>query len=372
MQIDVLTLFPGMFTPVLGESVIGRAARKGIIDLRITDIRDFSLDKHKKVDDYPYGGGHGMIMAAQPLYDAWKSVAAGSAARTVYMSPQGERLTHKKALELSRGTRLIIVCGHYEGVDERAIELIADEEISIGDYVLTGGEIPAMALIDCVSRLIPGVLSDGAAGGGESHEDGLLEYPQYTRPALFMDLEVPTVLLGGNHSDIERWRAGASLERTRKKRPDMLAANLRRIPAGRAYNIRDLGGYPAEGGYATRWRTFLRSDLPEGFTDRDTAAMSAFGLTTVIDLRSKAEAELVPDPFEHAEGVDYHNIPLISDSAIEKSILTAPFKDLYILFVERGRKKIGRIFSIMAGRRGACLFHCYAGKDRTGRIAALL
>ena len=372
MQIDVLTLFPGMFAPVLGESVIGRAARNGILDLRITDIRDFSLDKHKKVDDYPYGGGHGMIMAVQPLYDAWKRVSEGPAARTVYMSPQGVRLTQKKALELSRERRLIIVCGHYEGVDERAIELIADEEISIGDYVLTGGEIPAMALIDCVSRLIPGVISDGAACSGESHTDGLLEYPQYTRPARFMDMDVPPVLLGGNHADIERWRTGASLERTRKKRPDMLAASLRRIPAGLAYNIRDLGGYPACGGYATRWRTFLRSDLLEGFTDRDIAAMSGFGLATVIDLRSREEAELLPDPFEHAGGVDYHIIPLISDSAIEKSILTAPFKELYILFAERGRKKIGRIFTIMAGSRGACLFHCYAGKDRTGIIAALL
>ena len=401
MRIDVLTLFPGMFAPVLCESVIGRAVKNGVFELHFTDIRDFTIDKHKKTDDYPYGGGHGMIMTAQPLYDAWRSLmptpndggvfsgdggageiklsGSGAAlntamppARTIYMSPQGTRLTQNKAKELSLEERLIIICGHYEGVDERVLELTGAEEISIGDYVLTGGEIPAMALIDCVARLIPGVISDEAYCCGESHLEGLLEFPQYTRPASFMGLDVPPVLLNGNHADIKRWRAGESLERTRRKRPDMLEAPVRRLPLGYAVNMRDLGGYPVGGGFVTRWRTFLRSDSLEGFSGQNKYALLEFGLTTVIDLRSKSESESMPDPVTAADGVDIYSIPLIPDSVITKSIKNAPFKELYALFTDRGIKKVGKAFKIMAGCGGVCLFHCYAGKDRTGVLAALL
>ena len=372
MRIDVLTLFPGMFAPVLGESVIGRAVRNGVFQLGITDIRSFSADKHNKTDDYPYGGGGGMVMTPQPLYDAWRSVAVSQEARTIYMSPQGVRLTQKKARELSREDRLIIICGHYEGVDERVLDMTSAEEISIGDYVLTGGEIPAMALIDCVARLIPGVISEDAPRGLESHMRGMLEYPQYTRPSSFLGMDVPPVLLSGNRYEIERWRAESALLRTRRKRPDMLEAPSRRLRLGFAVNMRDLGGFPVKGGLVTRWRTFIRSDGLEGFTERDKYALLEYGLTTFIDLRSKSEAQEIPDPVSEADGVECHSIPLISDSAIAKSITSAPFKELYVLFAERGIKKVGKIFSILAGSRGVCLFHCYAGKDRTGVVAALL
>ena len=390
MRIDVLTLFPGMFAPVLSESVIGRALQKGIIDIRLVDIRNFSLDKHKKTDDYPYGGGSGMVMTAQPLYDAWCTVTAhnedkvtndeykitnnksGGAARTIYMSPQGTPLTQKKAIELSLEKHLIIICGHYEGVDERVLELIADEEISIGDYVLTGGEIPAMAIIDCVARLIPGVLSNEAAIQIESHNNGLLEYPQYTRPASFMGMDVPQVLLDGNHADIEKWRLDKSYERTRRKRPDLMEAYPRRLFYGATYNLRDLGGYPATNGAVTRWRMYYRSDLVQIITEQDKAAFLAIKLTTVIDLRSREEVERAPNAFSGADWIAYHNIPLLPEAVIDKCMTTSPFKELYILFVERGKKKLGRVFTILAESSGPCLFHCLAGKDRTGIIAALL
>ena len=394
-----------MFAPVLHESIIGRAINKGIIELHITDIRCYTNDKHKKTDDYPYGGGGGMIMTAQPLYDAWRSVAfhcdapegdiprgtsmagttpadapptrsaavkAGNGARTIFMSPQGTRLTQKKAIELSHENHLIIVCGHYEGVDERALELIADEEISIGDYVLTGGEIPAMALIDCISRLLPGVLSDGEACLDESHYSGLLEYPQYTRPERYMGMDAPRVLLDGNRSDIDKWRREAAIARTRIKRPDMLFSYPRRLPVGASCNLRDLGGYPAANGDVTRWRVFFRSDHISELSALDIDALHNLGLTTVIDLRSIAEIERRPAAFARTDRFEYHNISLLSETAIDKSMSAAPFKELYILFAERGKKKLRRVFTIMAESRGACLFHCYAGKDRTGVVAALL
>jgi tRNA (guanine37-N1)-methyltransferase len=241
LRFDILTLFPGMFPPVLGESVIGRAVRAGAVELNLVDIRAFSRDKHHKTDDYPYGGGTGLVMTPQPLYDAWASVAfpappGGIAAaptsaapcerlgRTIVLSPQGARLTQQAAISLSREPRLILVCGHYEGMDERVLELLGGEELSIGDYVLTGGEIPAMALVDCVSRLVPGVLPSEEAWREESHVDGLLEFPQYTRPERFMGLGVPEVLLSGHHRKIQEWRRARSVERTRRKRPDMPGA----------------------------------------------------------------------------------------------------------------------------------------------------
>ncbi len=226
MRFDVLTLFPGSMDRLLGESILGRAREKGIIEINTVNIRDFTLDKHGRVDDYPYGGGAGMVMTSQPIYDAWRSLAEPCPAKphTVYMSPQGKLLDQKAALRLREKEHLIILCGHYEGVDERVLEEIVDEEISIGDYVLTGGELPAMVLIDCVSRLVEGVLSSQDSYSDESHFSGLLEYPQYTRPPEFLGRQVPDILLSGHHANIGKWRKLQMLERTRVKRPDMYSS----------------------------------------------------------------------------------------------------------------------------------------------------
>jgi len=229
MRFDVLTLFPESIDNFLNESIIGRAREKGLITINTYNIRDFSKDKHKKVDDYPYGGGSGMVMMPQPVYDAWQYAVSTfpKKPKTIYMSPQGTLLTQEVAMGLRKEENLIIICGHYEGMDERIIETIVDEEISIGDYVLTGGELPAMVLIDCVSRLVDGVLSSNEAYSNESHYNGLLEYPQYTRPPEFMGLRVPDVLLSGHHANIEKWRYLQMLERTKKKRPDMFEKYLK-------------------------------------------------------------------------------------------------------------------------------------------------
>lgn len=224
MKFDVLTLFPKMFYDVLGESILGKASEKGIIEIKASNIRDFAGNKHNRVDDYPYGGGRGMVMQAQPIYDAFCHITDGlkNKPHVVYMSPQGSVLTQKKAIELSKKEHIVILCGHYEGVDQRIIDEIVDEEISIGDYVLTGGELPAMVLIDTVSRMIDGVLSNEDSFTEESHYNGLLEYPQYTRPPVFNGREVPEVLLSGNHAKIDKWRVEKSIEVTKKKRPDMI------------------------------------------------------------------------------------------------------------------------------------------------------
>lgn len=227
MRIDILTLFPEMVETVLKQSIIGRADDAGLIKINVHNIRDFSKDKHKRVDDTPYGGGMGMLLAAPPIYDCYMAVTAdafdGERIHTVYMSPQGKVLSQKKAEQLSSSyDRLVILCGHYEGVDERIIEEIVDEEISIGDYVLTGGELPACILTDCVCRLIDGVLSDKQCHTIESISCGMLEYPQYTRPAVFNGKNVPSVLLGGNHAEIEKWRFEEAVKRTLKKRPDLM------------------------------------------------------------------------------------------------------------------------------------------------------
>lgn len=223
MRFDVLTLFPELFDFVMNESIIGRAQENKLIEIKAHNIRDYSLDKHKKVDDYPYGGGNGMVMACQPVIDAYKAITAGLATKpkVIYMSPQGKVLTQQMARELSEQQHLILLCGHYEGIDERIIEEIVDEEISIGDYVLTGGELPAMVLMDCVSRLVPGVLSSEGSYSDESHFNGLLEYPQYTRPADYNGKLVPDILLSGHHANIDKWRHEQSLMRTRVKRPDL-------------------------------------------------------------------------------------------------------------------------------------------------------
>lgn len=225
MRVDILTLFPERMNAMLHESILGRAATKGILDINCVQIRDYTENKQKQVDDYPYGGGWGCVMMAQPLkscLDDVMSTAKGRKSHVIYMSPQGKTFTQQRARELLRDyDHLVLVCGHYEGVDERFIEACVDEEISIGDFVLTGGEIAAMTVTDCVCRMVPGVLSDEECFTGESHWDGLLEYPQYTRPEVWEGREVPEVLRNGNHADIERWRRKKMLERTMNKRPEM-------------------------------------------------------------------------------------------------------------------------------------------------------
>ena len=224
MQFDVLTLFPEMFN-ILNESIIGRAKEKGLINVNLINIRDFSKNKHKKVDDTPYGGGAGMVIQPDVVYDAYKSVIINNEksakTRVIYMSPQGKRLDQQKVEELSKQEHLILLCGHYEGIDQRVLDSIVDEEISIGDYVLTGGELPAMVLIDSVSRYVEGVLKDGSTTE-ESFSQGLLEYPQYTRPEVFEGQQVPEILRSGNHQMIDKWRREQSLKRTLEKRSDLL------------------------------------------------------------------------------------------------------------------------------------------------------
>lgn len=224
MKFDILTLFPDMFKAVLGDSIINRAVQKGIIELNYTDIRNYTKNKHRKVDDYPYSGGGGMLMSAQPIYDAYQAVTAGLDYKplTVYMSPQGEVFNQKTAVELSGYDHIVILCGHYEGVDQRVLDMIVDREISVGDFVLTGGEIPAMAVVDAVSRMIPGVLANEGSYENESHFSGLLEYPQYTRPEEFMGVRIPDVLLSGHHAKINEWKLKEAVRNTYKKRPDML------------------------------------------------------------------------------------------------------------------------------------------------------
>lgn len=221
MKIDILTIFPEMFAP-LKTSLIGKAVENNKVDINIIDIRPFSTEKHKKTDDYPFGGGDGMVMTPQPLYDAIMSVKKDNS-HVVYMSPKGRVLNQNIVKEFATNyEHLILVCGHYEGIDERVITLCVDEQISIGDYVLTGGEIPAMALTDAILRYVPNVLHNEHSTEDESFSDNLLEYPQYTRPREFMGLSVPDVLVNGNHKEIEKWKLASKLEETKKYRPDLL------------------------------------------------------------------------------------------------------------------------------------------------------
>ena len=224
MKITIMTLFPEMCNAVLDESIIGRARKNGIIEIDTVNIRDFTHDKHNRVDDAPYGGGMGMLMQTQPIYDCFASLCSedGVKPHLIYMSAQGKTLTQKRVKELSQLPNIAILCGHYEGVDERIIEEIVDEEISIGDYVLTGGELPALILSDSIARMIDGVLPNDEAKELESHYSGLLEYPQYTRPPEWHGRKVPDILLSGHHGNIDKWRREKSLERTLERRPDML------------------------------------------------------------------------------------------------------------------------------------------------------
>lgn len=224
MRIDILTLFPEMCKAVFSESITGRAIEKGIIEINTRQIRDYTRDKHRRVDDAPYGGGMGMIMQTEPIYECYKSLCEqlGEKPHLIYMTPTGKTLTQKRVRELSEMPNIAILCGHYEGIDERVIEEIVDEEISIGDYVLTGGELPALVLADSISRMIPGVLSEEVCFTDESHYSSLLEYPQYTRPPVWNGRAVPEVLLSGHHGNIEKYRREKSLERTLERRPDLL------------------------------------------------------------------------------------------------------------------------------------------------------
>ena len=223
MRFDILSVFPDMVKPALSESMIGRAVDKGILDIRLHNIRDYTKDKHRRTDDTPYGGGWGMVMTCQPIMDCHRAVVGDDKdVLTVYMSPGGKVLTQKMAMKLARQKRIVILCGHYEGIDQRVIDSIVDEEISIGDYVLTGGELPAAVLVDCVSRLIPGVLPDDECHEDESIESGLLEYPQYTKPAEYEGMKVPDVLLSGHHANIVKWRRRKAIEKTFLRRKDLI------------------------------------------------------------------------------------------------------------------------------------------------------
>ena len=222
MKFDVLTLFPEMFEP-FKKSIIGKAVDNHIIELNFINIRDFSKNKHKKVDDTPYGGGPGMVIMPEVVYDSYNSISGKEKAKVIYLSPQGKTLNQQKVVELSKEKHLILLCGHYEGIDQRVLEEIVDEEISIGDYVLTGGELPAMVLIDSISRYVEGVLNKGSIQE-ESFTHGLLEYPQYTRPEIFHHRKVPEVLLSGHHVNIAKWRKEQQIKATKQKRPDLLCS----------------------------------------------------------------------------------------------------------------------------------------------------
>lgn len=224
MNFHVLTLFPEMIMNGLETSILGRAAAKGIVSFEAVNIRDYTLERHGKVDDYPYGGGAGMVMQAEPIYRAYETLVEkiGKKPRVVYMTPQGQTFNQSIAEDLAKEEELVFLCGHYEGVDERVLEMIATDYLSAGDYVLTGGELPAMMMIDCISRLVPGVLNNNVSAEFETFHDNLLEYPQYTRPEVFMGKKVPDILLSGHHANVEKWRREQSIIRTLKNRPELL------------------------------------------------------------------------------------------------------------------------------------------------------
>jgi tRNA (guanine37-N1)-methyltransferase len=238
MRIDIITIFPKMFEPVLNESIIKRARIKGKVQIYVHDLRDYSSDRHRKIDDRPFGGGSGMVMRPEPIFEAVEQIKSQIPAcpagrpnpksQVILLCPQGNKLTQKTAKELSKYKQLILICGHYEGIDERVRESLVDKEISIGDYVLTGGELPAMVLVDAIVRLIPGVLGDKNSLNFESFEGNLLEYPHYTRPSNFKGMCVPRILLSGDHRKIESWRKGQALKRTKQRRPDLLKSKKNR------------------------------------------------------------------------------------------------------------------------------------------------
>ena len=225
MKFHIMTLFPEMISGCISSSILGRAIQNGCIQVELYNIRDYTLDKHKKVDDYPYGGGAGMLMQAQPIYDNYldiiKKIGTDKKVRTIYLTPQGSVFNQQMAVDFSKEENLIFLCGHYEGIDERVLEEIVTDYVSIGDYVLTGGEMPAVVMLDAISRMVPGVLSNEESGETESFYDGLLEYPQYSRPEVWNEKKVPDVLLSGHHANIEKWRHEESIKRTKERRPDL-------------------------------------------------------------------------------------------------------------------------------------------------------
>lgn len=241
MKYYILTLFPEMVMQGLNTSIIGKAAEKGLLSIEAVNIRDYTKDKHMKVDDYPYGGGAGMVMQAQPIYDAYKAIVdkIGYRPRTIYLTPQGPTFTQNTAKEMAKEEHLIFLCGHYEGVDERVLEEIVTDYVSIGDYVLTGGELPAMVMIDAISRMVPGVLTNEESGSTESFEGNLLEYPQYSRPAEWNGKKVPAVLMSGDHRKVESWRREQSILRTQKFRPDLLKKADLTIKEKTVYGVND-------------------------------------------------------------------------------------------------------------------------------------
>ncbi len=227
LRFDIITIFPKSFAPVLDESIVKRAQEKKKVKIRVHDLRDFTVDKRRTVDDRPFGGGPGMILMAEPIFDAVKKIKGRLKPKVILLCPSGKTLTQEVARRLSRQKHLILICGHYEGVDERVREGLVDESISIGDYVLTGGELPAMVLVDCLTRLVPGVLGKKESLTQESFDEGLLEYPQYTRPANFRSMKVPNVLLSGNHEAIKKWRRAQALDKTKNVRPDLLKQKIK-------------------------------------------------------------------------------------------------------------------------------------------------
>lgn len=248
MSIDIMTLFPALMDTITSESIIGRAQTAGILDIKSHNIRDYSQRAHRHVDDSPYGGGMGMLIAADVVYECYKDIAARRGdGHVIYMSPQGETLTQKTCERLAEKEHIIILCGHYEGVDQRVLDKIVDEEISVGDYVLTGGELACAVLVDAVCRLVPGVLSDSECHMKESISSGLLEYPQYTRPPVFEGEGVPEILLSGHHANIEVWRLEKSLEKTKKVRPDLYEAYIKRTDLSKS-EIKVINGFEKKGG----------------------------------------------------------------------------------------------------------------------------
>lgn len=231
MRIDIATLFPDMCEAVLSESIVGRARKADYITVECHNIRDYTLDKHRRVDDVPYGGGRGMVMQADPIYRCWEAVCGDREEKphAIYLSPKGKTLTQQKAVELSKLDNIFLLCGHYEGIDQRILDTIIDEEISVGDYVLTGGELPALVLTDAIARMCEGVLPESVCFEEESHYNGLLEYPHYTRPEIWHDMAVPPVLLSGHHKNIADWRFAQSLEITKEKRPDLYESYIDKI-----------------------------------------------------------------------------------------------------------------------------------------------
>ena len=275
MNFHILTLFPEMVEEGLNTSILKKASEAGCISINAINIRDYSTDKHKKVDDYPYGGGAGMLMQAQPVFCAYedlcnaikksrKSRAKKLNVRVLYMTPQGKRFDQKMAEELSKEKDLLFLCGHYEGIDERVIEEIVTDEVSLGDFVLTGGELPAMVMIDCISRLIPGVLGSEDSAEDESFSDGLLEYPQYTRPEIWHDKKVPDVLLSGNHKEIEKWRMAKSLEKTSEKRPDLYEVIHNELEEFKAENPKKFRKNRTEAEEVIKMREIKNAELQNG------------------------------------------------------------------------------------------------------------